>query len=204
MVLWFVVLAALGISWIVRVPSILLAINPIYGVELFVREPWSAFVALGSVVLAVTGCEALYADMGHFGKLPIRWAWFGVAFPALVLNYFGQGASLLYAPSNAHAVFYSMAPHWAHYPLVALANRRRHHRFAGGDLGRVLDHPAGSAARPASAHGNSPHQRDRLWPDLRATNEFHPAPGRRAHRPHLQIVGRARHRLWHCRSQGSW
>jgi KUP system potassium uptake protein len=121
MVLWFVVLAALGISWIVRVPSILLAINPAYGVELFVREPWSAFVALGSVVLAVTGCEALYADMGHFGKLPIRWAWFGVALPALVLNYFGQGASLLYAPSNAHAVFYSMAPHWAHYPLVGLA-----------------------------------------------------------------------------------
>ncbi len=121
MVVWFVVLAALGISWIVRVPQILYAINPMYGIDLFIHEPWSAFVALGSVVLAVTGCEALYADMGHFGRLPIRWAWFGVALPALVLNYFGQGASLLYAPSNAHSVFYSMAPHWAHYPLVALA-----------------------------------------------------------------------------------
>jgi KUP system potassium uptake protein len=121
MVLWFIVLAALGISWIVRVPQILYAVNPWYAVNLFIQEPWAAFVALGSVVLAVTGCEALYADMGHFGKLPIRWAWFFVALPALVLNYFGQGASLLYAPSNAHAVFYSMAPHWAHYPLVGLA-----------------------------------------------------------------------------------
>ncbi|HEX2589886.1 MAG TPA: potassium transporter Kup [Rhizomicrobium sp.] len=121
MVLWFIVLSVLGISWIIRVPQVLLAINPWYAINLFIQEPWAAFVALGSVVLAVTGCEALYADMGHFGKLPIRIAWLVVALPALVLNYFGQGASLLYAPSNAHTVFYSMAPHWAHYPLVGLA-----------------------------------------------------------------------------------
>src|SRR4029079_19693531 len=121
MVVWFTVLTVLGISWIIRAPIILVAVNPWYGVALFVHEPWTAFVALGSVVLAVTGCEALYADMGHFGKLPIRAAWFFVALPALVLNYFGQGASLLYAPGNAHAVFYAMAPSWAHYPLVALA-----------------------------------------------------------------------------------
>ncbi len=121
MLLWFAVLSAMGLNWIVREPQILYAINPMYGIMLFVNEPWTAFVALGSVVLAVTGCEALYADMGHFGKLPIRAAWFVVALPALLLNYFGQGASLLYAPSNAASVFYSMAPHWAHYPLVALA-----------------------------------------------------------------------------------
>ncbi len=121
MVVWFLIMAVMGISWIVRVPQILAAINPWYAVRLFVHEPWTAFVALGAVVLAVTGCEALYADMGHFGKLPIRAAWFFIALPALVLNYFGQGASLLLHPGNADTVFYSMAPHWAHYPLVALA-----------------------------------------------------------------------------------
>ncbi len=121
MVVWFAVLAILGVSWIVRAPQILMAINPWYAVQLVLNEPWTAFVALGSVVLAVTGCEALYADMGHFGRRPIRAAWFFVALPALVLNYFGQGASLLADPRHADTVFYSMAPHWAHYPLVFLA-----------------------------------------------------------------------------------
>jgi KUP system potassium uptake protein len=121
MVVWFVTLAVLGISWIIREPQILRAVNPWYGIALFVHEPWTAFVALGSVVLAVTGCEALYADMGHFGKMPIRAAWFFVALPALVLNYFGQGASLLTNPHHAATAFYSTAPGWAHYPLIILA-----------------------------------------------------------------------------------
>jgi KUP system potassium uptake protein len=121
MVVWFAVLAVLGISWIVRAPQILAALNPYYGFELVRNEPWTAFVALGSVVLAVTGCEALYADMGHFGRRPIRFAWFAVALPALMLNYFGQGASLLVNPHHAATAFYSMAPAWAHYPLVFLA-----------------------------------------------------------------------------------
>ena len=121
MVVWFFVLSVLGISWIIRAPIILTALNPWYALALFAHEPWTAFVALGSVVLAVTGCEALYADMGHFGKLPIRRAWFFVALPALVLNYFGQGASLLLNPHHAATAFYSMGPSWAHYPLVVLA-----------------------------------------------------------------------------------
>jgi KUP system potassium uptake protein len=121
MVVWFFVLSVLGISWIIRAPIILTALNPWYALSLFAHEPWTAFVALGSVVLAVTGCEALYADMGHFGKLPIRSAWFFVALPALVLNYFGQGASLLLNPHHAATAFYSMGPSWAHYPLVVLA-----------------------------------------------------------------------------------
>jgi KUP system potassium uptake protein len=121
MVVWFFVLSVLGVSWIIRAPAILTALNPWYGILLFVHEPWTAFVALGSVVLAVTGCEALYADMGHFGKGPIRAAWFFVALPALVLNYFGQGASLLLNPHHAATAFYSMGPGWAHYPLVILA-----------------------------------------------------------------------------------
>ncbi|GAA0573966.1 potassium transporter Kup [Rhizomicrobium electricum] len=121
MVVWFVVIAALGLVSLVQTPRILLAINPVYGLMLFVEEPWTAFVALGSIVLAVTGCEALYADMGHFGKRPIRVAWLGFVFPALLLNYFGQGASVLRDPDHAAIAFFSIAPHWAHYPLVALA-----------------------------------------------------------------------------------
>jgi KUP system potassium uptake protein len=120
MVVWFLVMAVLGISWIVRAPIILTALNPWYAVQLVVFEPWHAFVALGAVVLAVTGCEALYADMGHFGKRPIRIAWF-FALVCLMLNYFGQGASLLINPHNADTVFYSTAPQWLHFPLVALA-----------------------------------------------------------------------------------
>ena len=120
MVVWFAVLAVMGVSWIIRAPIILTALNPYYGLRLFVLEPWTAFVALGSVVLAVTGCEALYADMGHFGRAPIRMAWW-FALVCLMLNYFGQGASLLINPHHADTVFYSMAPQWAHYPLVGLA-----------------------------------------------------------------------------------
>src|SRR5215469_12034651 len=121
MVLWFVVIAALGVMAIMKEPQILRAANPLYAIELFAREPWTAFVALGSVVLAVTGCEALYADMGHFGARPIRWAWLYFALPALLLNYFGQGALLLSRPNAAGFLFYALVPGWAHYPMVILA-----------------------------------------------------------------------------------
>ncbi|HWA92434.1 MAG TPA: potassium transporter Kup [Rhizomicrobium sp.] len=121
MVLWFAVIAVLGTSAIVKAPEVFKAVNPAYAVALFAREPWTAFVSLGSVVLAVTGCEALYADMGHFGRTPIRLAWFAISLPALILNYFGQGAEMLLNPESASLAFYSLAPHWAQYPLVALA-----------------------------------------------------------------------------------
>ena len=121
MALWFVVLAGLGLNSILHAPQILRAVNPAYGVQLFAHEPWTAFVALGSVVLAVTGCEALYADMGHFGARAIRWAWLYFALPALLLNYFGQGALLLTHPNAAGTIFYAIVPGWAHYPMVALS-----------------------------------------------------------------------------------
>ena len=121
MVLWFIILAVLGAISIAHAPQILMAANPAYAVKLFVTEPWTAFVALGSIVLAVTGCEALYADMGHFGARAIRWAWLYFAFPALVLNYFGQGAQLLTHPRSAPFLFYSLVPDWLHYPMVGLA-----------------------------------------------------------------------------------
>src|SRR5262245_25595998 len=121
MCVWFAVLSALGLSEIVEEPSILRALSPTYAVEFFADDPGTAFLALGSVVLAVTGAEALYADMGHFGRRPIRRAWFFLVFPALVLNYFGQGARVLERPSAAVNPFYELVPEWALYPVIGLA-----------------------------------------------------------------------------------
>ncbi|MET0351639.1 MAG: KUP/HAK/KT family potassium transporter, partial [Rhizobacter sp.] len=121
MVLWFGVLAVLGVQHIMTNPSVLWALAPDHAVAFLVAHPGTSFAALGALVLCVTGAEALYADMGHFGKRPIRLAWFALAMPALVLNYFGQGALLLAHPENVNNPFYEMAPHWALYPLIALA-----------------------------------------------------------------------------------
>ena len=121
MVVWFAVLAVLGVVHIADNPAVLAALSPHYALEFLFGQPAVAFVALGSVVLCVTGAEALYADMGHFGKRPIRLAWFVGVMPALVLNYFGQGAMLLAHPSKVDNPFFEMAPSWALYPLIALA-----------------------------------------------------------------------------------
>ncbi|HEX6126161.1 MAG TPA: potassium transporter Kup [Pyrinomonadaceae bacterium] len=118
---WFIVLATLGIAQLVHYPHALAAVNPVQGVAFFVREGWHGFIILGSVFLVVTGGEALYADMGHFGTKPIRLAWFFVALPALLLNYFGQGALLLEDPAMAENPFYRLAPEWALYPMIVLA-----------------------------------------------------------------------------------
>jgi KUP system potassium uptake protein len=121
MVVWFVVLAVLGLQHIAQNPAILWALSPHYALVFLLGNPGVAFIALGSVVLCVTGAEALYADMGHFGKKPIRLAWFSLAMPALVLNYFGQGAMLLDHPGNVGNPFFEMAPGWALFPLIGLA-----------------------------------------------------------------------------------
>ncbi|MGB5048313.1 MAG: KUP/HAK/KT family potassium transporter, partial [Caldilineaceae bacterium] len=118
---WFVVLALLGLRWIVREPAILAAINPLHGIQFFIRNGTPGFLVLGSVFLVVTGGEALYADMGHFGSAPIRLAWFAIVLPALLLNYFGQGALLLANPAAVENPFYRMTPEWALYPIVILA-----------------------------------------------------------------------------------
>jgi len=111
----------LGLLAIVKAPEILLALNPYYGVSLVALAPGTGFIALGAVFLAVTGAEALYADMGHLGGRAIRTAWLFFVFPALVLNYFGQGAAILSDPKQIEGAFYSVAPDWAHYPMVLLA-----------------------------------------------------------------------------------
>jgi len=118
---WFMALVALGLPHIVAQPAVLAALNPMHAIGFAVANTAVAFIALGAVVLVVTGGEALYADLGHFGKLPIRIAWYGLVMPALVVNYFGQGAMLLADPSSIENPFYLMAPRWAQLPLVALA-----------------------------------------------------------------------------------
>ena len=121
MVVWFAVLAVLGTIQLVQNPDVLAALNPIYAVEFFSTYPWRGFVALGAIVLVVTGGEALYADMGHFGIRPIRVGWLGIVFPALILNYLGQGALLLRQPEAVESPFFLLAPEWALIPLVILA-----------------------------------------------------------------------------------
>jgi KUP system potassium uptake protein len=121
MFVWFVVLGVLGAWQIAKNPSVLLAINPLYAARLIADQGLGIFWAFGAIVLAVTGAEALYADMGHFGRTPIRLAWFGFVLPGLVLNYFGQGALLLREPAALEHPFYHLAPSWALFPLIGLA-----------------------------------------------------------------------------------
>ncbi|MCW2237115.1 KUP system potassium uptake protein [Azospirillum canadense] len=121
MAVWFATLGVLGAIQLVQAPDVLRALNPLHGVELFFLHGWVAFVTLGAVVLAVTGAEALYADMGHFGRAPIRLAWLYFVLPALLLNYFGQGAMLLHHPETLENPFFHLAPEWAQLPLVVLS-----------------------------------------------------------------------------------
>lgn len=119
--IWFLSIAALGVAVIIRKPEILMALNPYYAIHFFMIHGTHGFIVLGVVFLVVTGGEALYADIGHFGKAPIRLAWFTFVLPCLVINYLGQGALLLENPELAFNPFYLMAPSWALYPLVGLA-----------------------------------------------------------------------------------
>ncbi|MBI1777477.1 MAG: potassium transporter Kup [Proteobacteria bacterium] len=121
MCIWFFVIALLGVIEIVQQPTILLALSPTYAVGFLVHNGWVGFAALGAVVLAITGAEALYADMGHFGRGPIRRAWLALVCPALYLNYLGQGALILHNPDSTVNPFFLLAPDWALYPMVALS-----------------------------------------------------------------------------------
>ncbi|MEK6230131.1 MAG: potassium transporter Kup, partial [Actinomycetota bacterium] len=121
MALWFTVLTVSGLAKVIEGPAILKALSPTYGIEFFLDNGGTAFLALGSVVLAVTGAEALYADMGHFGRPPIRRAWFFLVFPALTLNYMGQGSLILDSPKAIENPFFLLMPHWGRVPMVLLA-----------------------------------------------------------------------------------
>ncbi|MBV9948585.1 MAG: KUP/HAK/KT family potassium transporter, partial [Myxococcales bacterium] len=121
MIVWFATIAVLGAVQVAQFPSILAAIHPLYAVRFFVQHGLGGFVVLGSVVLVITGGEALYADMGHFGRRPIRWAWFALVMPALLFNYFGQGAFLIRHPEAADHPFFALVPPALIYPMVLLA-----------------------------------------------------------------------------------
>lgn len=121
MAIWFLAIGAVGLRGIIGEPGILAAVNPIWALNFFVLHGWHATLVLGAVVLIVTGGEALYADLGHFGTRPIRWGWFGFVLPALVLNYFGQGALLLGNPGAIANPFYLLVPGWAQIPMIVLA-----------------------------------------------------------------------------------
>ena len=121
MILWFAVLSILGVRHIILTPEILEAVNPMHGLRYFSANGVSGFLSLGSIFLVVTGGEALYADMGHFGRRPIQFGWFSLVLPALLLNYFGQGALLIREPEAISSPFFRMGPTWAAYPLVILA-----------------------------------------------------------------------------------
>jgi KUP system potassium uptake protein len=121
MLIWFTTLATMGVWQILQAPQVLAAVNPLYGIKFLIVNKLAGFLVLGAVFLVVTGGESLYADMGHFGAKAIRIAWFTVVFPALLMNYYGQGALLLRRPATAENPFFHMAPEWARYPLVALA-----------------------------------------------------------------------------------
>jgi KUP system potassium uptake protein len=151
MVLWFVTLAVLGIPHIVARPAVLLGLSPTYVVSFVVAHPFTAFVAMGAVVLSITGAEALYADMGHFGRRPIRVSWFAVVFPALILNYLGQAALILDDPSAISNPFYLLAPAWAQLPLVVLAT------LATVIASQAVISGAFSVSRQANRLGYLPH-----------------------------------------------
>ncbi|MGH6618110.1 MAG: potassium transporter Kup, partial [Alphaproteobacteria bacterium] len=121
MLLWFLTIGAVGLASAVKDPEVFLALSPHYALAFIARDGWTAFLAFGSVFLAVTGAEALYADMGHFGRLPIRLAWYGIALPGLLLNYFGQGALLLNDPGAIDNPFVRLVPQYLALPMVVLA-----------------------------------------------------------------------------------
>lgn len=143
MLVWFPVLAVLGLRGVLRAPQVLLVVYPGYAVRFFAANGGIAYVVLFAVFLVTTGGEALHADLGHFGREPIRKVWFGFVLPALLINYFGQGALLLAEPSGRNHPFYLLAPSWGLFPLDPPRHRSDLHRIAGGDHRRVLaDAPA--------------------------------------------------------------
>ncbi len=175
MLVWFVSIAALGIPAIVRHPEVLAAVNPMHAIHFFRANGLHGFLILGAVVLCVTGSEALYADMGHFGRRPIRIAWFWLVFPALLANYFGQGALLL-ARGQEVVGEPVLRPGAGLVPLSAGGDRHRGRgdRFAGAHLRRLLARPAGDPARLLAAHDDRPHLGRGERPDLRSGSEHDP------------------------------
>ena len=191
MVLWFGTLAVLGVREIAAAPEVLAAVSPAYALALLATHPAVALTILGAVFLVLTGAEALYADMGHFGKRPCALAWLGFVWPALLLNYFGQGALLLTSDAPIANPFFALAS-----PGLAAGARRardggERHRLAGDDLRRVFRDAPGRAARSSAARESPPDLGRRARPDLRAGGQRRHVPRRRRFRARVPLLERA-------------
>ncbi len=137
--IWFLALAVFGLTGIWHNPSVFAAVNPLYGLRFIASGGFTAFLVLGGVFLCVTGAEALYADMGHFGPTPIRLSWLGIVFPSLILNYAGQAAIVLDGAPTDGNIFFRLCPGWFLIPMVLLASAGHHHRQPVDHHGRLLD-----------------------------------------------------------------
>ncbi len=196
MLLWFVAIALVGIVGTVQHPAVLAAFNPVAGLRLLVGHGWAGYAVLGAVVLCFSGTEALFADLGHFGRRPIVLAWYVVVLPAVALNYLGQGALLLQDPGAAANPFFAIVPHWALYPAGRVGDGGHGHRLAGADLGRVLPDAAGDQHGVRAALRRGPHVGGGAGPDLHARRQLRAdgrLPGIGAGLP---IVGGAWRGLW--------
>ena len=159
MLLWFGVIGLLGLRGIITAPPILAAVNPLHAVAYLVNAgPGIGFAVLGAAFLAVTGAEAMYADMGHFGRLPIRCGWFAVVLPALMLNYFGQGALLLSDPACTPESVLPARSRMGSLSGCRVGDARDHNCLAGDDLGCILPNPTVDAAGLSSADAGAPHR----------------------------------------------
>ena len=188
MIFWFLVIAVFGVTAITRHPSVLIAINPVYGIQLLATHSVTALAILGGVFLALTGGEALYADMGHFGKTPVRIAWFALVWPALLLNYFGQGALLLEHGAMIEHPLYAMVPATAAAVDVDSGDGCHGHCLAGGDFRGLLRGAPGSAARPAAPHPHSADLGAGAGADLRSHSQHAAVPGGRRLCVGLQVL----------------
>ena len=172
MVVWFAVMAVLGAVSLARTPEILQAVNPVNAVRYFTTNTTKGFLSMGSLFLVVTGGEALYADMGHFGRRPIRVGWYTVVMPSLLLTYLGIGGLLLREPEAIESPFFLLAPDALAAPARAPGDVRHGDRLAGADLRRVLADPAGGAARLRTADPDRLHVADGEGPDLRPAHQL--------------------------------
>ena len=194
---WFIAIAVAGIVKIAENPGVLEAANPAYAIVFLANHGVIGLVTLGAVFLAVTGAEALYADLGHFGRRPIQAAWIVLVLPALLINYFGQGAFLLANPKAIENPFFLMVPDWALLPMVALATAATVIASSGGDHRRVFVDATGDPARAAAAFRNSSHLGVSVRANLLAARELAASDRRSPARGPVPLIERACHRLWH-------
>ena len=190
--IYLATIALLGVTNIIHHPEILAALSPHWAVEFFIVNPKLAFLALGSVFLAVTGAETLYADMGHFGRKAIAFSWLGLVYPCLAINYLGQGALMLGTPSAAANPFYLMAPEWARLPLVFIATAATIIASQAVISGAFsVTHQAVAARLPATPEDGA-HQRESVRADLHSERQLGPSGDGHRPRPRLPRIRQAR------------